>query len=258
MTGRFRADWRRSGVRLYRRAVRPEPAAPNPGADDLPACVWAPTLPPPPGGPAANGVRVTSAADAADPLSVASFADLLGHLRAQQIVRALSARTNRVLAGTRVTVLGAGPLAGAVAEVLDRLGARVTVATDDAPAALGARIRGRAVIGTDAVATTPAEHLVATGEGHAPFDVATLAATAIDASYTGTGLRLPVAAEPVREGVVHAGAGWIVESPDVWPADPADATGLQRRAAEAFALLSRLAAASADDLDARFAREVSA
>ncbi|WP_460775970.1 Rossmann-fold NAD(P)-binding domain-containing protein [Microbacterium sp. GXF7504] len=239
--------------------MRPEPAAaPTSGADDLPACVWAPTLPPPPGEPAAHRVRVTSAAGAADPLAVAAFADLLAHLRAQQVVRALSARTNRVLAGTRVTVLGDGVLTDAVAAVLERMGARVGVATDTPAAALRHRLRGRAVQPVAEAATAPAEHVVATGEGHAPFDAARLAATTIDASYTGTGVAPASDAAPVRAGVTRTGAGWIVAAPPIWPDDPASAADLERRALDAFLLLSRLAAASADDLDRRFATEVDA
>lgn len=218
---------------------------------------WRASLPPLPAAMAEHaGLDVASPPDAPDPLAVPAFADLLAHLRAQQIVRVLSARTNRMLAGTRATVVGGGPLTDAVADTLARLGARVTVATDSPAAALRARIRGRAVVGTDAVAATPAEHLVATGEGHTPLDPAGIAATAIDASFLGGALVAPATGGPVRTGVVRHGAGWIVAAPSLWP--EADATDLQHRAAEALLLLSRLAAEGADDLDARFAREVQA
>ncbi|MCX6503282.1 MAG: hypothetical protein NT132_12930 [Microbacterium sp.] len=246
----------------------PEPI-PAAAPDRIPPTTvrWRASLPPLPAALGEHaGLDIAFHPDAADPLAVPAFADLVAHLRAQQIVRALSARTNRVLAGTRVSVLGDGVLADAIADALTRLGARVTLATDSPAAALRARIRGRAVVGRDAVAAAPAEHLVATGEGHTPFDPAGIAATAIDASFLGGALVTSAAGEPIRAGVVRHGAGWIVASPSLWP--EADATDLERRAADAFLLLSRLSAdtapsrdaadpaSDAADLDARFAREV--
>ncbi|MFT4306829.1 MAG: hypothetical protein QM604_08060, partial [Microbacterium sp.] len=145
-----------------------------------------------------------------DALSVPSFAAYLGHLRAEQILRALSARTNRTLAASRVRVVGDGPLAEALWTALGRLGAHVTAVSDDPRTALRARLRGLPTL-TGATGADEADHVIVTGEGHGPLDPATLRGTVIDASFDGTGLRPVDPARAARPGVHPAGAAWVVE-----------------------------------------------
>lgn len=110
--------------------------------------------------------------------------------RAEIALRHLSARTNLLLGAKAVLVLGQGPLGTALAEALSRIGARVTVASADAPALFAAHLAGRGTVRASA-ALPPADLLFATGEGHDALTPGALAPGSapvlVDASAGGTG-----------------------------------------------------------------------
>lgn len=240
----------------------PEPLQHSAAPTEPTHVVWNDVLPPLPPLVQARARRdwaldVSFRAGGADPLIHASFADLLSHLRVQQVVRALAARTNRQLAGTRVTVVGSGPLAEAARDILSRIGARVTVSTDDPAPALRARTRGYPTATLGAIGAVPAEHVIVTGEGHAPLDTRTIAATAIDASFRGDAVIPPAGSPAARPGVIQHGAGWVVAAPSLWADDITDGAAVAERAVLSILTLSRIAAGDdgARDIDTRFARE---
>lgn len=166
----------------------------------------------------------------ADPRGIPAFATLFAQARTEQVLRAISARTNLVLAGTRTAVVGDGALAAAIVASLTRIGSRVTVVAADPHARLRSHVTGLTTAAPDALDDVVArlDHVVATGEGHAPLDPAHLPAIVADASPDGSGLA-PAAGESVRPHVrrVAAGGGWIVGMPQPYPADIDAASALE-------------------------------
>lgn len=214
---------------------------------------WAPTLPPLTDAAAdavahAHGIRLAQAPDAPDPWDVRSFAGLFAQARADQVLRALSSRTNLVLSGTTTRVVGDGPIADALAAALTRIGSRVIRASADPRTRLRAELAG---LGTDPAAH--AHQTIATGEGHGPVDPGTVTGLLVDAApRPGTGFAAG-AGEPARPGVVRAGEreAWIVDVPPPFADDPDPS---QRRMLDALVTLSLLSGAG--DLDRAFAEAV--
>lgn len=186
------------------------------------------------------GVDVVHDPAASDPLESRAFGILYAHMRAEQVVLALSARTNLTLAGGTVRVVGDGPVATALTTLLRRLGAGVVRATDDPVERLAARLEG---VRVEAVAASGAGSLtLLTGVGH---DGVT--ATAAD------GLVADVSPRPVdatdlpspRPHVRTTANGSLVEMPGPLPPEGEQATAAQLRIADAL-----LAALLAGDDDA--------
>ena len=186
---------------------------------------------------------------APDPLASPAFGILYAHVRAEQVVLALSARTNLTLAGGTVRIVGDGPLAAALTTVLRRLGAAVVRATDDPMNALSARLDG---VRVEAVrAAGPAPLTILTGVGHdgvVATEVTGLVADASPRPVDATALASP------RPHVRTTTNGSLVEMPSPLPSDGQRPTGAQLRLADA--LVASLVAASRADGEAAFARAV--
>lgn len=164
---------------------------------------------------AAFGVTISADAAAADPRDLPAFAAIYAHARAEQIVRALARHTNLVLPAATALVIGDGPLADRLASSLAAGGSRVIRGIGDPVARLRAHLAGART----ATAPWPAADLVlATGEGHAPVDPASVTGVLIDASAEASGL-LSSEGETVRPFVTRVGEGvWVVEAPGVFDA----------------------------------------
>ncbi|MFT4050705.1 MAG: hypothetical protein QM677_00470 [Microbacterium sp.] len=158
------------------------------------------------------GLEIVTDASASLPAHPA-LAAAYAHARAEQVVRALSARTNLVLPGARVVVVGAGPVGSAIAAVLGHLGSRVTVATDDDTAAVRLQLSGARVVRPREVEA--ADLLIATGEGHAPLDATELTGVLADAATTPGALVVPAGALPEARAHVRTlgDRTWIVDLP---------------------------------------------
>jgi hypothetical protein len=215
---------------------------------------WAPTLPALPDAVAdaiahRHGIRIAVDRAAPDAWATPSFAALFAQARADQVLRAVSARTNLVLAGTTADVAGDGPIADALATALTRIGARVVRVSTDPRTQLRAQLAG---LGT-AAGPTGVHYFFATGEGHAPLSPGDLTGVIVDASPTGTAVTRPAQPGPARPGVDRDGErdAWVVDIP---PPFAADASSAQRRMTDALVTLSLLS--GADDLDRAFAEAV--
>ncbi|MCC4250082.1 hypothetical protein [Microbacterium testaceum] len=166
---------------------------------------------------------------APDPLAAGAFGILYAHVRAEQVVLALSARTNLTLAGSTVRVVGDGLVASALTTVLRRLGAAVVRGTDDPVERLAARLDGIRVEPVDPAGTA---HLtVLTGVGHDAVSAADVAGLVADASP-----RPPDAAHlpSPRPHVRTTPKGSLVEMPSPLPTDPEAPTAAQWHLADAL------------------------
>ncbi|SIS18476.1 hypothetical protein [Microbacterium sp. RURRCA19A] len=182
---------------------------------------------------------------APDPLASRAFGILYGHLRAEQVVLALSARTNLTLAGGTVRIVGDGPLAAALTTVLRRLGAAVVRATDDPTERLAARLDGVRVEAVAAVGAAPLTVLAGVGhDGVTAFDVRGLVADASPRPVDATDLPSP------RPHVRTTPNGSLVEIPPPLPVEGQPPTAAQLRLADA------LVAALISGDDAAFASAV--
>lgn len=193
------------------------------------------------------GLDVSPGACGPDPLASRAFGILYAHVRAEQVVLAVSARTNLTLAGSTVRIVGDGPLATALTTVLRRLGAAVVRATDDPVEQLAARLDG---VRVEAVAGSGTAHLtLLTGVGHdgvAPTAVAGLVADASPRPVDATDLPSP------RPHVRTTPNGALVEMPSPLPVEGERPTAAQLHLADAL-----VAALIADD-EAAFATAVTA
>ncbi|MGP3534554.1 hypothetical protein ACTU3I_07150 [Microbacterium sp. RD1] len=184
-----------------------------------------------------------------------SFAAVLAQARGEQIVRALSHRTNLVLPGARAAVVGDGAIAAALARMLRRGGARVLRAAADPGVRLQARLEGIEVLASDPETWPAVDYVVVTGEGTAALDPATVSGVAIDASFDGSGLGA-ADGEPARQFVTQTGARtWVVATPPPI-ADPRASTDLDRHLADVLVAASALVATDPATADARFAELV--
>ncbi|MGC0369746.1 hypothetical protein [Microbacterium sp. SLBN-111] len=183
------------------------------------------------------GLDVSPDVDGPDPLASRAFGILYAHVRAEQVVLAVSARTNLTLAGSTVRIVGDGPLATALTTVLRRLGTAVVRATDDPVERLAARLDG---VRVEAVADTGTAHLtLLTGVGHdgvAPTAVAGLVADASPRPVDATDLPSP------RPHVRTTPNGALVEMPSPLPVEGEHPTAAQLHLADAL-----VAALIADD-----------
>lgn len=103
---------------------------------------------------------------APDPLESRVFGLLYAHVRAEQVVLALSARTNLTLAGSTVRIVGDGRVAAALTTVLRRLGAAVVRASDDPVERLAAALDGVRVESVAAPEAATVHVTLLTGVGH--------------------------------------------------------------------------------------------
>ncbi|RKT33242.1 S-adenosyl-L-homocysteine hydrolase [Microbacterium sp. AG1240] len=207
------------------------------------------------------GATISVEADGADPLALPGFGAAFAQARADQVVRAFSRRTNLVLAGATTAVVGAGPIADALAAALTRIGSRVVRVSDDPVTRLRAHLAGIAFADVGALPETTrhAHYVVATGDGHDPIDPHRTEAVLIDASLGGTGLA--PAGGPVRRPHVRrvGGASTVVDAPPPLPDDLNTIDALAWRLADLLVALGLLVAANGGDLtaaDARLAHEV--
>ncbi|SDO92895.1 hypothetical protein SAMN04487848_2570 [Microbacterium sp. ru370.1] len=176
------------------------------------------------------GADVVHDPGAPDPLASRVFGILYSRLRAEQVVRALSARTNLTLAGSTVRVVGDGPLAGALTALLRRLGAGVVRATDDPVERLEAVLDGLRVERTDAPRALVHATLL-TGLGHDG-----LVATALEGLVADASPRPVDAADAPspRPHVRSIAKGSLVEMPSPLPTDTEAPTSAQRRLLDAL------------------------
>ncbi len=166
---------------------------------------------------------------ASDPLAARAFGLLYGHLRAEQVVLALSARTNLTLAGGTVRIVGDGALAPALTTVLRRLGAAVVRATDDPVERLAARLDGVRVEPVAATGATPLT--VLTGVGHDGVTATDLRGLVADASPR------PVEAAALPSPRPHVRTtpnGSLVEMPSPLPVEGERPASAQIRLADAL------------------------
>ena len=194
--------------------------------------------------------------DGIDPLTSPAFGILYARVRSEQVLRAVSARTNLTLAGTTVAVVGDGRVSEALTTSLRVLGASVVRVTDSAVVALAARLDGLRAIGLNEAADreVPVHLTLLTGEGHGILPISTLAGIVADAS-PGSTLTAGLSTSPSpRPFVRRAGEAFVVEMPSPLPEPDAVPCAPQRRLLDALISLLVLTAQGADD--ARFAREV--
>lgn len=173
---------------------------------------------------------------APDPLAWRAFGILYAQVRAEQVVLALSARTNLTLAGSTVRIVGDGPLAATLTTVLRRLGAAVVRATDDPVERLAARLDGVRVEAVAAASAAPLTILTGTGhDGILPTDAPGLVADAAPRPVDATALPSP------RPHVRATANGSLVEMPSPLPVDGERPTAAQLHLADALAaaLLAR-------------------
>lgn len=190
------------------------------------------------------GVSIVRVEDGITPFVFSSFASLLADARAEQVVRALSRNTNLVLAGSRVLVVGDGPIAATLARTFDRIGAHVTVAAWDPRARLRAHLVGLDTIEPNRLAERRRDFVILTGEGHLPLRAVTLGGVLADASVTGLGLLAPARTSSVRRNVRAAGSNGslLVSVPPVLPANLAAASDVEWRVADVLVALAILLA----------------
>lgn len=189
----------------------------------------------------------------ADPLASPTFGILYARVRSEQVLRAVSARTNLTLAGTTVMVVGDGPLTDALTSSLRTLGAAVVRATDSPRAALAARLDGLRVIGEGEIARVevPVHLTLLTGEGHGILPLDSLDGLVADASPGGTVTGADEASPSERPFVSRAGSALLVEVPSPLPTGESTPTAAQRHLLDALIAWRLL-----DGDDDRFAREV--
>lgn len=175
------------------------------------------------------GLDVSPGAGGPDPLASRAFGILYAHVRAEQVVLAVSARTNLTLAGSTVRIVGDGPLATALTTVLRRLGASVVRATDDAIERLAARLDG---VRVEAVADPSTAHLtLLTGVGHDGIRATHLPGLVADASprpVDATDLPSP------RPHVRTTPNGALVEMPSPLPVEGEHPSAAQLHLADAL------------------------
>lgn len=203
------------------------------------------------------GVDVAHDPGGIDPFASPAFGILSSRLRAEQVLRAVSARTNLTLAGTTVAVVGDGLLAEALATSLRTLGAAVIRATDAPLTTLAARLDGYRVQPLQELSSrdTPVHLTVLTGEGHGPLPVDALAGLVADASPGGAptaGLRTSPSSRPF---VGEVGRASLVEMPSPLPEADVPTSSAQWRLLDALIALLLLDRHAVGD-DDRFAREV--
>ena len=166
---------------------------------------------------------------APDPLALRAFGILYGHLRAEQVVRALSARTNLTLAGGTVRIVGDGAPATALTTVLRRLGAAVVRATDDPVERLTARLDGIRVEAVAAPGSTPVTILTGVGhDGVTATDVRGLVADASPRPADAADLPSP------RPHVRTTPNGFLVEMPSPLPVEGERPTSAQLHLVDAL------------------------
>lgn len=201
----------------------------------------------------AAGIDLSRADDGVDPFGSPAFGILYSRLRAEQVLRAVSSRTNLTIAGTTVTVVGDGLLAEALATSLRTLGAAVIRATDAPVVALAARLDGFRVQPLDALASrdTPVHLTLLTGEGHGIPPVDTLEGLVADASPAGTATAGVHTSPSSRPFVGQAGKAFLVEMPSPLPEEDAPLAATPWLLLDALIALMLL-----DGDDDRFAREV--
>jgi hypothetical protein len=204
----------------------------------------------------ASGLTLDADAAAPDPLARPAFSALYARTRAEQLVLAFSARTNLVLAGTSVALIGDGPLADELSATLTHIGARLVRFSDSPLVRLRAHLAGLAAHPlADSGRAADVHYLLATGE-HAPVafpagpvraDAAPTAASFLDAA--------PAAAE-LRPGVERDAAGVrSVVVPAVFPTEQGG-SALDWRIVDALGALSVLRAAGIGDPDTALAELV--
>lgn len=172
-------------------------------------------------------------ADAPDPLASRAFGLLYAHARAEQVVLALSARTNLTLAGSTVRVVGDGPLALTLTTLLRRLGAAVVRASDDPVERLAARLDGVRVDPVSAAASAEGHtaFTVLTGTGHAGLAITDIGGIVADASPR---QRDATAWPSPRPHVRTTPKGSLVEMPSPLPTEAEPPTAAQRHLADAL------------------------
>ncbi|BAJ75294.1 S-adenosylhomocysteine hydrolase [Microbacterium testaceum StLB037] len=203
------------------------------------------------------GLDLAHTLDGVDPFASPAFGILYSRLRAEQVLRAVSARTNLTLAGTTVTVVGDGLLSEALATSLRTLGAAVIRATDAPVAALAARLDGFRVQPLEQLSArdAPVHLTVLSGEGRGILPLEALEGLVADASPRGAvteGIRTSASSRPF---VGRAGATSLVEMPSPLPEAEVAPSSTQWRLLDALIALLLLDRHDAGD-DDRFAREV--
>lgn len=189
---------------------------------------------------------------APDPLESRVFGLLYAHVRAEQVVLALSARTNLTLAGGTVRIVGDGPLAAATTTLLRRLGAAVIRATDDPVERLAATLDGVRVESVAAPDAATVHVTILTGVGHdvlTATDVAGLVADASPRPVDATAWPSP------RAHVRTTPKGSLVEMPSPLPTAAEPPTAAQWRLADAL-LAALLVDGGPDDERGVFAAAV--
>lgn len=186
---------------------------------------------------------------AIDATSSPSFRLVVARLRAEQVVRGLSFATNLLLAGKVVVVVGTGELAFALVRVLARVGARVTLASEQPEARLAVHLDGLSTW-PDVGALPPADFVFATAEGHAPLQRSAIRGEAplvLDAALgSATGIRAGFAAieggERVRASVRRFdGPLFVVDPPLEFALQAGQLSPLGWRMADAALALALLA-----------------
>jgi len=174
------------------------------------------------------GLAIGRGASGFDAFAVPSFRLLAARPRAQQVLRAVSRRTNLVLPGSRAVVAGEGALATTLARTLSTLGAHAILAAAPRGARLRAHLDGLETADAEDVPGIAADYVLLTGEGQPPADPARLRGVVADASYDGSGLAAAAFREPARPGVrrLAGGPALVVDIPAPLPADLPDADGL--------------------------------
>lgn len=174
-------------------------------------------------------LRIDHDPAAFDPLTSRAFGILYAHVRAEQVLLALSSRTNLTLAGATVRVVGDGALAPVLTTALRRLGAAVVRATDDPVERLAARLDGVRVEPVSTAGTTAFTLLTGVGhDGVSALDFAGIVADAAPRPTTAASLPSP------RAHVGTTPRGTLVEMPSPLPADTEPTTAAQRRLADAL------------------------
>lgn len=168
---------------------------------------------------------------APDPLESRAFGLLYAHVRAEQVVLALSARTNLTLAGSTVRIVGDGPLAAASTTLLRRLGAAVIRATDDPVERLAATLDGVRVESVHAPDAATVHVTLLTGVGHDALTARDVAGLVADASPR----PVDAAAWPSpRAHVRTTPKGALVEMPSPLPTATEPPTAAQWHLADAL------------------------
>jgi hypothetical protein len=206
---------------------------------------------------AATGVRPAIDAHGPDPFLHPAFVAVYARARVDQVVRALSARTNLVLSGSSAIVMGDGPVAEELTATATRIGMRVERAIDNPVGALRARLSGLATLRTaDVPESSRRTHYVfATGEATAPLAASELHGIVVDASVDGRAVALDAAGHPVaRPTVVGDADALVVAMPAPLPAHPDEGDSAAWRILDALTALGILTSAGSDDADAALAR----